>query len=203
MITQVIVDKDDPAFATPSKPIGPFFSRTESNKLARDRDWMMLEDAGRGWRRVVPSPKPIRIIQRDMIRLLAEAGHIVIACGGGGIPIIKGKNDDYEGVEAVIDKDRASAILAQDVGAEIFIILTLVPKVALNFGKPNQKDLDSLTLEEAKKYLAEGHFPPGSMGPKIESCIEFLQNGGQTAIITDSQHLAQALEGKHGTTIRR
>jgi len=203
MITQVIVNKDDPAFDNPTKPIGPFFTRQEADELARQRGWKMIEDSKRGYRRVVPSPKPTRIIQRDMIRLLAEEGHIVIACGGGGIPIIKGKNDDYEGVEAVVDKDRASAILARNINAEIFIILTRVPKVSLNFGKPDQKDLDRLSIANAKKYFAEGHFAPGSMGPKIESCIDFLTDGGQKAIITDPQHLEQALEGRHGTTMTK
>ncbi len=201
MITQVIVDHNDLAFANPTKPIGPFFSRSEARALKKERNWIMVEDAGRGWRRVVPSPLPTRIIQRDMIRLLAGEGHIVIACGGGGIPITKKDNNDYIGIEAVVDKDRASALLAEDIGADMFIILTRVPKVALNFGKPDQRDLDRITLAEAERYLAEGHFAPGSMRPKIESCIEFIRKGGRSAIITDSEHLAQALEGRHGTTI--
>jgi carbamate kinase len=203
MITQVIVSKDDPAFDNPTKPIGPFFTRQEADKLACRRGWKMIEDSKRGYRRVVPSPKPTRIIQRDMIRLLAEEGHIVIACGGGGIPIIIGENDDYKGVEAVVDKDRASAILARNINAEIFIILTRVPKVSLNFGKPDQKDLDRLSVADAKRYFAEGHFLPGSMGPKIESCIDFLTDGGERAIITDPQHLEEALEGRHGTTMTK
>ncbi len=201
MITQVIVDSKDPAFDKPTKPIGPFFSRTEARSLEKERKWIMIEDAGRGWRRVVPSPRPTRIIQRDMIRLLAHEGHIVIACGGGGIPITKKDNNDYVGIEAVVDKDRASALLAEDIGAEMFIILTRVPKVSLNFGKPDQRDLDSITVAEAERYLAEGHFAPGSMRPKIESCIEFIRKGGRSAIITDSEHMEQALEGTHGTII--
>jgi carbamate kinase len=205
MITQVLVDKGDPAFQKPTKPVGPFFSRERAEQLMRSQEWKMIEDSGRGWRRVVPSPEPKRIIQKDMIRLLAEAGHIVVACGGGGIPIMKGADDRYIGVEAVIDKDRASSLLAANIAADMLIILTRVPKVALNFGKPDQKDLDRVTLSEAKRYLDEGHFAPGSMRPKIEAAIDFLASpteslfNGREVIITDPEHLAEALDGKHGT----
>ena len=205
MITQVIVEKTDPAFKNPTKPVGPFFKKDRADQLQREDGWQMIEDSGRGWRRVVPSPLPQRIIQKDMIKMLAEAGHIVIACGGGGIPIMKGPDDRYVGVEAVIDKDLASSLLAANIGADMLIILTQVPKVALNFGKPNQKDLDRLTLADAKRYLDEGHFAPGSMRPKVEAAIGFLQSpidalfNGREVIITDPAHLAEALEGKHGT----
>jgi carbamate kinase len=206
MITQVLVDKTDPAFQKPTKPVGPFFGKERAEQLMRE-GWCMIEDAGRGWRRVVPSPQPRRIIQKDMIKLLMEAGHIVVACGGGGIPIMKGPDDRYIGVEAVIDKDLASSLLAANIGADMLIILTRVPRVALNFGKPDQKDLDRVTLGEAKRYLDEGHFAPGSMRPKIEAAIQFLETpadtlfNGREVIITDPEHLAEALDGKHGTHI--
>ena len=207
MITQVLVDHADPAFQKPTKPVGPFFKKERAEQLMREQDWRMTEDSGRGWRRVVPSPQPTRVIQKDMIKLLAEAGHIVIACGGGGIPIMKGPGNRYVGVEAVIDKDLASSLLATNIGADMFVILTRVPRVALNFGKPNQKDLDRMTLSEAKRRLDEGHFAPGSMRPKIEAAIQFLEAPGETlfngreVIITDPEHLAEALDGKHGTHI--
>jgi len=209
MITQVLVDGTDPAFRKPTKPVGPFFEKERAEQLMRQKDWRMIEDSGRGWRRVVPSPQPRRIIQKDMIKLLAEAGHIVVACGGGGIPIIKGPDDRYVGVEAVIDKDLASSLLAANIGADMLIILTQVPRVALNFGKPDQKDLDRMTLGEAKRYLDEGHFAPGSMRPKIEAAIQFLETpadtlfNGREVIITDPEHLAEALDGKHGTRIMK
>lgn len=209
MITQVIVDRDDPAFQNPDKPVGPFFKKDRAEQARREQAWEMIEDSGRGYRRVVPSPEPKRVIQKDMIKLLAEAGHIVIACGGGGIPIMKDNGGDYVGVEAVIDKDRASSLLAVHIGADMLIILTRVPRVALNFGTPEQKDLDRMTLAEAKRYLDEGHFAPGSMRPKIEAAIRFLEAreedmpDDRETIITDSEHLAEALHGKHGTHIVR
>jgi carbamate kinase len=209
MITQVLVDRDDPAFQNPDKPVGPFFDKERSETLTREQGWRMIEDSGRGYRRVVPSPEPRRIIQKDMIELLAAAGHIVVACGGGGIPIMKGPDGKYVGVEAVIDKDRASGLLAIHINASKLIILTRVPRVALNFGTPEQKDLGRMTLAEAKRYLDEGHFAPGSMRPKIESVIRFLEEQPEgtavtrEGIITDPEHLAEALEGKHGTHIVR
>jgi carbamate kinase len=201
MITQVMVERRDPAFKNPTKPVGPFFTKEEAEKQKKNKKWKMVEDAGRGYRRVVPSPKPVKIIQRHMIRDLAGAGNVVIALGGGGVPMGKDENDFYVGIEAVIDKDRASALLANEVGAELFILLTAVEKVYLNFGKPNQKPLDVITVREAKKFLADGHFPPGSMGPKIECAIEYINGGGAEVIITEPQHLDDALAGKTGTRI--
>lgn len=205
MITQVIVDKTDPAFKKPTKPVGPFFRKERAEQLQREEGWQMVEDSGRGYRRVVPSPRPKRVIQKDMIKMLAEAGHIVIACGGGGIPVMKGPDDRYVGVEAVIDKDLASSLLAANIGADMFIILTQVSRVALNFGRPDQKDLDRIALADAKRYMEEGHFAPGSMRPKVEAAIQFLEAPGESlfdgreVIITDPEHLADALEGRHGT----
>jgi carbamate kinase len=201
LITEVMVDPQDPAFKAPTKPIGPFYTEEQAQKLMTEKGWKMIEDAKRGWRRIVPSPKPTKVLQRYMIRDLANSGNIVIAVGGGGIPIMKGKNNDYEGVEAVIDKDLASANLASVIKADMFIILTAVPCVSINFRKPDEKKLDRITIEEAEKYLAEGHFAAGSMKPKIEAAINYLKDGGTEAIITDPEHLAEALEGKAGTFI--
>ena len=168
VVTQVLVRKNDPAFKNPTKPIGPFYSRRKAEKYRKERKWSVAEDAGRGWRRVVPSPMPVRIIEQDAIKTLADQGVVVIAAGGGGIPVIEGKGK-LKGVEAVIDKDYASAILAIGLEADLFLISTAVEKVALNFGKPNQELLDKMTLPEAKKYYRQGHFPPGQHGPKNPS----------------------------------
>ena len=203
MVTQVLVDKDDPDFDKPTKPIGPFYTEEEAQDLIKNKQWAMIEDAGRGWRRVVPSPKPLKVIQRYMIKDLAETGNIVIALGGGGVPIIKNEKNEYFGIEAVVDKDRASANLGKGIKADLFIILTDVDKVALNFNKPNQTELGKITIAEAKKYLAEGHFLPGSMGPKIESAIEFMENCEGEVIITSPEKLVDALEGRDGTHIVR
>ena len=203
MITQVLVDGDDPAFSNPTKPVGPFLAKEQAQKRVKEDNWQIIEDAGRGYRRVVPSPKPVKIIQRYMIRDLCRQGNIVIALGGGGIPVRKNKDNDYEGIEAVIDKDLASAELAKVIHAELFIILTGVPCVYLDYNKVNQKVLEHLTLEQAKRYLQEGQFPPGSMGPKIEAAIEYLQAEDGSVIITDTPYLNDALEGKAGTTITR
>lgn len=203
MITQVLVDEDDPAFSNPTKPVGPFLTKEVAQKHAKEDGWQIMEDAGRGYRRVVPSPKPLKIIQRYMIRDLCRQGNIVIALGGGGIPVRKNKNNDYEGVEAVIDKDLASAELAKVIHAELFIILTGVPCVYLDYNKKSQKVLEHLTLAEAKRYFQEGQFPPGSMGPKIEAAIEYLQAEDSSVIITDTPYLNDALEGKAGTSITR
>jgi len=194
MITQVVVDKNDPAFKTLTKPIGPFFTADKAEVFKRERKWVMIEDSGRGFRRVVPSPMPVKIIQRPMIYDLARAGHIVIALGGGGIPIWKKENNDYEGIEAVIDKDIASGLLAAEMKADMLLILTTVPKVYLNYGKPNQKALDKVSLTEAKKYLKEGHFGTGSMAPKIEAAIRYLEQVTGTVVITNSAHLKAALK---------
>ncbi|MGQ9625744.1 MAG: carbamate kinase [Anaerolineae bacterium] len=200
VVTQVLVDKNDPAFKNPSKPIGSFMSE----ELARERlkeGWNVIEDAGRGWRRVVPSPKPVRVIERDVVKQLIDAGFVVIAVGGGGIPVIEDDEGNLVGVAAVIDKDYASSLLATSIGADLFLISTAVEKVALNYGKPDQKWLDEMTLAEAKKYLEEGHFAPGSMGPKIEAIISFLENGGKEAIITNPENIERALAGETGTRI--
>jgi len=203
MITQVLVDSKDNRFSHPRKPIGPFYSEKKAKELTKKKKWEMIEDAGRGYRRVVPSPKPIKVIQRHMIKDLAEKGNIVIALGGGGIPIIKNNKDEYVGIEAVIDKDLASANLAKEIKADMMVILTNVDKVAINFNKPNQKDLDMVTVKDAKKYLAEGHFLEGSMKPKIESAIEFLENRDGKVIITSPEKLHLALKNKSGTRIIR
>ncbi len=202
IITQVLVDKDDPAFKKPTKPVGPFYTREEFERMMRDYpDWEMVEDAGRGYRRVVPSPQPRRIIQSHMIRALVYAGNVVIALGGGGIPMIKREDGRYVGIEAVIDKDLSSALLATDIKADLFIILTGVDRVYLNYGKKNQQPLDVITYAQARKYMQEGHFPPGSMGPKISAVLYYLENGGRRAIITNAENLEKALQGKAGTHI--
>jgi carbamate kinase len=202
VVTQVLVRKNDPAFSNPTKPIGPFYSRRKAEKYRKERKWSVAEDAGRGWRRVVPSPMPVRIIEQDAIKTLVDQGVVVIAAGGGGIPVIKEKGK-LKGVEAVIDKDYASAILAIGLEADLFLISTSVEKVALNFGKPNQKLLDKMTLPEAKKYYRQGHFPQGSMGPKIRAIINYLEHGGRKAIITNPENLENALLEKTGTHITR
>ncbi len=199
VVTQVLVDENDPAFQNPSKPIGPFLSKEEGERRRDQLGWKVKEDAGRGWRRLVPSPKPLKVVQRHMIRDATRAGHIVVACGGGGIPIKRQEDGGYAGIEAVIDKDLTSSVLASDVGASLLVILTAVPKVYVNFGKPDQRTLDAVTLQELEKLHAEGHFPPGSMGPKIEAVIRFLQSGGKRALITNPESLPQAIEGRAGT----
>ncbi len=202
VVTQIIVDKNDPAFQKPSKPVGPFYTKEDAEKLAREKGWIMKEDAGRGFRRVVPSPKPLDIVEKQVIKMLLEKDVIVIAAGGGGIPVIM-ENGELKGVEAVIDKDRASALLAIEINADLFVILTGVEKVALNYKKPNQLELDHLTVEEAEKYFAEGHFPDGSMGPKIEAAITFVKSTGRECLITDMVKLNESLRGLTGTRITR
>ena len=199
VVTQVLVDERDPAFEDPSKPIGPFLALEEAERRRDELGWKIKEDAGRGWRRLVPSPRPVRVIQRQMIRDAARNGHIVVACGGGGIPISKNPHDQYVGIEAVIDKDLTSSVLAADVGAALLIILTAVPQVYVDFGKPSQRPLGAVTLEEIEAYFAEGHFEPGSMGPKIDAVIQFLRGGGRRALITNPESLPQAIEGRAGT----
>jgi len=201
VVTQVLVDKDDPSFQSPSKPIGSFMGKEEALQR-RDADgWDVVDDAGRGWRRVVASPIPQRIIERDAIKTLIDAGFIVVAVGGGGIPVVEDEHGDLTGAAAVIDKDYASSLLATVINADLFLISTAVEKVALNYGKPNQVWLDRLTLAEAKKYLAEGHFAKGSMGPKIQAIIWFLEKGGKEALITNPENIARALRGETGTRI--
>lgn len=199
VVSQVIVDRDDPAFHSPTKPIGPFLSKEEALKRQKELGWNVVEDAGRGWRRVVASPKPIKIVQRHTIRDSAKEGHIVIACGGGGIPIIQNKEGFYEGIEAVIDKDLTSSILAAQIGAEMMIILTSVPKVYINFNKPDQRALSALTIGETERYISEGHFLPGSMGPKVEAVLEYLKAGGKRGLITSPELLGKAMDGLDGT----
>jgi carbamate kinase len=203
IITQVLVDAADPAFEKPSKPIGGFMDAAEADRR-RGMGWAVAEDAGRGWRRVVASPLPKEIVELDSIRAVLAHGIIVITVGGGGIPVIDKGNGDYIGVAAVIDKDYASSLLAQSVQAELFLISTAVEKVAINFGKPNQQWLDKLTLAEAKQYLAEGtHFAKGSMAPKIQAIIWYLEAGGKHAIITNPENIGRALRGETGTHITR
>jgi carbamate kinase len=199
VVTQVVVEEEDPAFASPSKPIGPFLSRQEAERRQRELDWRIAEDAGRGWRRLVPSPEPRKVIQRHMIRDAVRQGHVVIACGGGGIPVKRQADDRYGGVEAVIDKDLTSAVLATDIGAELLVILTAVEQVYVDFEKPEQRPLGAVTLEEIERLHEEGHFPPGNMGPKIEAVIRFLRAGGRRALVTNPESLPRAIEGRAGT----
>jgi len=201
VVTQVVVDKNDIAFKNPTKPIGPFYNEKKAKEYSNERNWSIMEDAGRGWRRVVPSPIPLEIVERDAIKSLINKGFVAIAVGGGGIPVVKDKNGNLYGVEAVIDKDYASGLLANSINADLFLISTAVEKVTLNFGKPDQKDLDTITLSEAEKYYNEGHFPQGSMGPKIKAVIDFIKKGGKEAIITTPECIELALEGKTGTKI--
>jgi carbamate kinase len=201
VVTQVLVDRADPAFEQPTKPIGSFMTEPEARAQMDKEGWRMVEDAGRGWRRVVASPMPQRILERDAILALLEQGFVVIGVGGGGIPVMEDEHGDLVGVEAVIDKDHASALLASSLPADLLVISTAVEKVALHFNQPNQRWLDRLTLAEAKHYLAEGHFHKGSMGPKIEAIISFLERGGRQAIITNPENLTRALAGETGTWI--
>lgn len=199
VVTQVVVDENDPAFSDPTKPIGPFLSKEEALRRSETLGWKVRQDADRGWRRLVPSPLPVKVIQRHMIRDAAKAGHIVVACGGGGIPIKTDGDGRYAGVEAVIDKDLTSSVLANDIGADLFVILTAVPQVYVGYGTPAQRALGAVTLEEIERLRAEGHFPPGSMGPKIEAVIRYLRAGGKRVLITDPESLPSALEGRAGT----
>jgi carbamate kinase len=202
LITQTLVDKDDPAFQKPTKPIGSFMDEAEAKRRETEMAWSVVEDAGRGWRRVVASPLPRKIIELESVMLLLRAGVTVITVGGGGIPVVDIGNGQYEGTAAVIDKDFASSLLAQEIGADLFLIATAVEKVAINFGKPDQKWLDKITLDEAKRYLAEGtHFAKGSMAPKIQAIIWFLENGGEKALITNPENIGRALKGETGTWI--
>jgi carbamate kinase len=202
VVTQTIVNRDDPSFQHPTKPIGSFMTEEEAFANKKEFGWQVTEDAGRGFRRVVPSPIPREIVELDVIRLLVKSGYIVVAAGGGGIPIIRNEGN-IEGVEAVIDKDLGSSLLARDLGADTFIISTAVDAVYLNFGQEDQRPLSRVLLPEIKRYLEEGHFKPGSMKPKIESIIQFLENGGEKAIITSPENLLRAAKGNAGTTITK
>jgi len=203
VVTQVAVDPDDPAFRKPTKPIGPFYWEEEARALERERGWVMVDDAGRGWRRVVASPDPIKIVEIDLIRHLAESGHLVIAAGGGGIPVQEVEPGVYRGIEAVIDKDLAAVVLAEAVQATRLIVVTAVDHVYLNYGTPQQQALTELQLADAQRYLDEGQFPPGSMGPKMRGAIRFLHSGGREVLITCPAELGRALQGESGTRIVR
>lgn len=200
-ITQVVVSEDDPAFKDPTKFIGPFFNEEEMKRLQKREGWIMKEDSGRGYRRVVPSPKPIDIVEKHEIRKMASEDYVVIACGGGGIPVVMDKRGNLKGVAAVIDKDYAAEKLASLIDAEILLLITPVDKVAIFYGTSKEKKLSRITLEEAELYFAQGHFPPGSMGPKIEAAIKFLRSGGKKTIITSVGSIEQAIRGKGGTAI--
>ena len=201
ILTQVIVDRNDPSISNPTKFVGPFYTQNEADKIRRKRGWILKEDAGRGWRRVVPSPHPLEIVEKEFICELIEKGVVVIACGGGGIPVYVEEDGTYEGVDGVIDKDLAAAVLARDVQAYLLIILTSVDRVALHFGTDRQIDLDRLSVSEAKIHLAEGEFPPGSMGPKIEASIQFLEQGGEEVLITSVERMTDGRRGITGTRI--
>ena len=202
VVTQVLVDKEDAAFKKPTKPIGSFMDEAEAKRREREMGWSVVEDAGRGWRRVVASPLPKEIVELDAVRTLLSAGQVVITVGGGGIPVIDRGDGELIGTAAVIDKDFASSLLANSINAEIFIVATAVEKVAINFGKPDQQWLDKMTLAEAKAYLEEGkHFAKGSMAPKVQAAIRYLENGGGAAIITNPENIGRALKGETGTWI--
>jgi carbamate kinase len=202
IVTQVLVDQNDPAFQKPSKPIGSFMDEADAKKRETEMGWSVVEDAGRGWRRVVPSPLPKEIVEFDSVKLLLDAGTLVITVGGGGIPVVDAGDGELHGTAAVIDKDFASSLLARSLKADLFLIATAVERVAINFGKPNQKWLDKMTLAEAKAYLEEGkHFAKGSMAPKIQAAIWYLENGGKHALITNTENIGRALKGEAGTWI--
>ena len=201
VVTQVLVDGNDPAFQNPSKPIGSFMDEDVASERSEQEGWTVVEDAGRGWRRVVPSPLPVRIIEQDAIQALIDGGFVVIGVGGGGIPVVEDENGELVGIEAVIDKDFASALLANNIEADLLLISTAVEKVALNFNTPDQQWIDRMTLDEAKKHLADGQFGKGSMEPKIKAIIGFLERGGKEALITDPANIERALAGKTGTRI--
>jgi carbamate kinase len=201
VVTRVRVDRADPAFRHPTKPIGPFYSEAEARQMARERGWTVKEDSGRGWRRVVPSPQPQAILELRGIRDLLKAGHVVVAAGGGGVPVTLDAQGEERGVEAVVDKDRASALLASALALDTFVIVTGVSHVALAYGKPEQKNLDRLTVRDARRHMAADEFGEGSMKPKIESALAFLEHGGREVLITSPEDLAPALAGRSGTRI--
>jgi len=203
VVTQVVVDERDPAFRRPTKPIGPFYTQERARLLAKEKGWTVTEDAGRGWRRVVASPKPLEVVEITAIRTLVDDGAIVIAAGGGGIPVARQWDGSLHGVEAVIDKDLASSLLARLLGCEMLCIITGVDRVALHYGKPDQRDLACATADELSEYAAAGHFPAGSMGPKVQAAIEFVRGGGREVVITSPAKLMDALEGTTGTRVRR
>jgi carbamate kinase len=201
IVTQTLVDRDDAAFANPGKPIGEFYTRAQAEDRMRIEKWTMVEDANRGWRRVVASPIPVRIIESAVVRRLVKAGCVVIAAGGGGIPVVADAKGILRGVAAVVDKDLASAVLAKEIAADLLVIATAVEKVYLNFGTPGQRALDKMTVAEATRYMAEGHFKPGSMLPKIEACVQFVTHSRREALITCPEALSAALDGHTGTRL--
>ena len=202
VLTQVEVDPKDPAFESPTKPIGAFMTEEEAKRMVAERGYDVMEDAGRGWRRVVASPKPVSVIELDTIQALVESEHVVVACGGGGIPVFKTEGHHLKGAAAVIDKDFASEVLAEELNADVLIILTAVEKVAVNFGKPDQKWLDSLSPEEARRYMDEGQFAPGSMLPKVQAAVKFAESRpGRRALITLLEKAKAGIAGETGTTI--
>lgn len=201
VVTQVEVDPADPSFKHPTKPIGAFMSKEDADRRRRDDGWDVMEDAGRGYRRVVPSPKPLSIIERETIQILVDNHVTVIASGGGGIPVVRNPDGSLKGIEAVIDKDLAGALLAKDIKADLFVISTAVEKVCLNYGKPNQRTLDTISLAECRQYIDEGHFAPGSMLPKILAMMDFVKSTGNVGLITNPEHIYDALTGDKGTKI--
>lgn len=201
IVTQVVVDRNDPAMANPTKFIGQFYTEEDARRFAAERGWTVKQDGDRGWRRVVGSPQPQRIVEGEVIRAMVEDGVIAIAAGGGGIPVYIQEDGTYEGVDVVIDKDRASAVLGHAIGAEMLLILTAVDRVAINFGKPNQQFLSSISVSEARRLFAEGHFPDGSMGPKIDAAIQFIDGGGRKVLITSIDTAEAALRQQGGTWI--
>jgi len=203
VVTQTLVDRNDEAFQNPSKPIGSFMDEGMAKQRQAQDGWAVVEDAGRGWRRVVPSPLPQRIIEQPVIEDLIKAGYVVIGVGGGGIPVVEDERGDLVGIEAVIDKDFSASVLSTGIGADMFLITTAVEKVALHYNKPNQQWLDRMTADEARKYLSEGHFAKGSMEPKIRAILQYLDRGGKEALITDPANIERALAGETGTRIVR
>jgi carbamate kinase len=203
VVTQVVVERTDPAFKNPTKPIGPFYTSQEARALTREKGYVMAEDSLRGYRRVVASPRPVRVVEADVIKRLALSGVVVIAAGGGGVPVVEDKDGHLRGVDAVIDKDLATSVLAKEVHAEVFINLTQVEMVYLDFGKPTQRGIETMSVEEALRHLNAGEFAPGSMGPKIEAAVEFLEGGGKEVFITTPELVEEALEGRRGTRIYR
>ena len=201
VLTEVEVARSDPAFESPTKPVGPYFTSYRANLLMQEQGWQMVEDAGRGWRKVVPSPRPVRILDAAAVKRLVQGGAVVVAAGGGGIPVYRDVGGYYRGVEAVIDKDYTASLLAQELDADLFIILTQVPQVAENYGRPNQRWLDALTVSRTKEMLEHNQFPPGSMGPKIRAAVAFVEKTGKEVLITDAEHLKDALARTSGTFV--